>query len=133
VGNIAQDKVGVLTLGGLGVFGSALITSSAGYTLPSSLQLGVNGKIGAKQYCDEKGNNCVSTLGGTSGTSAAATPHAGDSCGANNSGVRFKGYNNRTVQDAFYCCYLWSPGAVSGGYHDGLDVHMRCDVMYTAN
>ena len=52
-------------MGGLGVFGSALITSTAGYTLPTSLNLGVNGKIGAKQYCDEKGNNCVSTLGGT--------------------------------------------------------------------
>jgi hypothetical protein len=64
ISSVAQDKSGVLTVGGLGVFGSALITSSAGYTLPSSLQLGVNGKIGAKQYCDEKGNNCVSTLGG---------------------------------------------------------------------
>lgn len=60
----SQDKLGVLTVGGLGVFGPTLITSAGGYTLPSTLNLGVNGKIGAKQYCDEKGNNCVSTIGG---------------------------------------------------------------------
>jgi hypothetical protein len=62
----AQDKAGVLTLGGLGVFGSALITPAGGYTLPSNLNLGVNGNVGAKAYCDEKGQNCVSTLGGAS-------------------------------------------------------------------
>lgn len=71
VGTLAQDKAGVLTLGGLGVFGSALITSTAGYTLPTSLQFGVNGKVGAKEYCDEKGENCVATLGGASGSTSS--------------------------------------------------------------
>lgn len=74
VGNASQNKQGVLSLGGLGVFGSALITSTAGYNLPSSLQLGVNGKIGATAYCDKAGNNCVSTLGG--GTSAQGSARA---------------------------------------------------------
>ncbi|MES2409083.1 MAG: hypothetical protein V4509_02140 [Patescibacteria group bacterium] len=67
VSNLAQDKAGVLTTGGLGVFGSELITTTAGYTLPSNLNLGVNGYVGAKGYCDEKGKNCVTTLGGSSG------------------------------------------------------------------
>ncbi len=79
VSSLAQDKLGVLTVGGLGVFGPTLITSSGGYTLPSTLQLGVNGKVGATAYCDQNGNNCVSTLGGgsyvnntTSGSSGKA-------------------------------------------------------------
>ncbi len=46
-----------------------------GYTLPTSLSLGVNGYVGAKGYCDEKGNNCVSTLGGISVSNGA--PSAG--------------------------------------------------------
>lgn len=65
VGNLPQDKKGVLTLGGLGVFGSALITPTGSYTLPTNLNLGVNGKVGATAYCDQNGNNCVTTLGGT--------------------------------------------------------------------
>ncbi|MES2409085.1 MAG: hypothetical protein V4509_02150 [Patescibacteria group bacterium] len=69
VSNLAQDKAGVLTTGGLGVFGSALITSTAGYKLPTTLQLGVNGKVGATAYCDQNGNNCVATLGGGGGAS----------------------------------------------------------------
>jgi hypothetical protein len=69
----AQDKAGVLTLGGLGVFGSALITSTGGYTLPSSLSLGVNGYVGAKGYCDEKGNNCVSLINSDGQTTTVNT------------------------------------------------------------
>ncbi len=65
VSALAQDKLGVLTVGGLGVFGPALVTSTSGYTLPSNLQLGVNGYVGAKGYCDMSGQNCVTTLGGT--------------------------------------------------------------------
>ncbi|MES2224340.1 MAG: hypothetical protein V4469_05425 [Patescibacteria group bacterium] len=71
VSNLSQDKLGVLTVGGLGVFGPALITSTAGYVLPATLSLGVNGKVGATAYCDEKGSNCVTTLGGTSGSATS--------------------------------------------------------------
>ncbi|MES2409081.1 MAG: hypothetical protein V4509_02130, partial [Patescibacteria group bacterium] len=71
VSALAQDKLGVLTVGGLGVFGPTLITSTAGYVLPTSLSLGVNGKVGATAYCDEKGNNCVTTLGGASAISVS--------------------------------------------------------------
>ncbi|MBU3668557.1 MAG: hypothetical protein FGM57_01160 [Candidatus Taylorbacteria bacterium] len=70
VSNVAQNKQGVLTVGGLGIFGPAIITPTAGYSLPSSLNLGVNGKIGASAYCDKNGNNCVSTLAGGVATTA---------------------------------------------------------------
>ena len=88
VSSMTQDKVGVLTLGGLGVFGSALITSSAGYTLPTNLNLGVNGKIGAKQYCDERGNNCLSIMGGGGGS--ASTSATSNSSGTSKAWVTFR-------------------------------------------
>ena len=59
VGSLPQDKSGVLTLGGLGVFGGTIMTPVAGYTLPASLLLGANGSMGAKAYCDEKGLQCL--------------------------------------------------------------------------
>lgn len=64
-----QNKLGVLGLGGLAVFGKTLLTETKNYVLPSAkstMLLGVNGAIGAKEYCDEKGMNCVTTLGGGS-------------------------------------------------------------------
>jgi hypothetical protein len=130
VGSVQQNKQGMLSLGGLGVFGPGLVTPTAGYLLPPKLIFGVNGSLGAKEYCDEKGQNCVKTLGDTvvSGQTSSGAPIVGGSCGTENAGVRFKGYNNRTSQDVTYCCYLWSGGAVSGGYHDGLDRHIRCDI-----
>lgn len=63
-----QNKLGALGLGGLAVFGKTLLTETNNYALPSikpSMLLGVNGAIGAKEYCDEKGMNCVTTLGGS--------------------------------------------------------------------
>lgn len=77
VSSLAQDKLGVLTVGGLGVFGPTLITSAGGYTLPTTLQLGVNGYVGAKGYCDEKGNNCVTTIGGTYVNNTSGTKSSG--------------------------------------------------------
>ena len=66
----AQNKTGVLGLGGLAVFGKTLLTEVSGYTLPTATKpdmlLGVNGFVGAKGYCDENGTNCVTTLGGSS-------------------------------------------------------------------
>ena len=83
VSNLAQNKQGILTLGGLGVFGATLMTSTTGYKLPTNLLLGVNGYIGAKGYCDENGYNCVSALGSGSSTGAGATTSGGDTivCG----------------------------------------------------
>ena len=79
VSSMTQDKAGVLTLGGLGVFGSTIITPTAGYTLPASLLLGVNGKVGAKQYCDERGNNCLSIMGGGGGSASTSVNSSGTS------------------------------------------------------
>jgi hypothetical protein len=71
ISNASQNKLGALGLGGLAVFGKSLLTETNGYALPSatkpSMLLGVNGAIGAKEYCDEKGMNCVTTLGGGGG------------------------------------------------------------------
>lgn len=67
IGTASQNKLGALGLGGLAVFGKSLLTETNGYSLPTtkpSMLLGVNGAVGAKEYCDEKGQNCVTTLGG---------------------------------------------------------------------
>lgn len=75
VGASSQNKTGVLGLGGLAVFGKTLLTEATGYTLPTakpSMLLGVNGAIGAAEYCDQNGMNCVTTLGGSSGTSVSS-------------------------------------------------------------
>ncbi len=69
VSNSNQNKIGALGLGGLAVFGKSLLTETNDYSLPSSkpsMLLGVNGAIGAKEYCDENGTNCVKSLGGGS-------------------------------------------------------------------
>jgi hypothetical protein len=75
VGAAAQSKQGTLGVGGLGVFGRGFLSASAGYALPANLTLGVNGAVGASQYCDAQGLNCVTTVGGAAagGASAGAT------------------------------------------------------------
>jgi hypothetical protein len=73
----AQSKQGTLGVGGLGVFGRALVTPAAGYSLPANLQLGVNGAVGAAAYCDQNGQNCTTSVGG--GTGGTVTIGA-DSC-----------------------------------------------------
>ena len=87
ISSTAQNKAGVLGLGGLAVFGKTLLTEISGYTLPTATKpnmlLGVNGAIGASEYCDQYGRNCVSTLGGnssgttTSGSGTSTTTGAG--------------------------------------------------------
>jgi len=66
----SQSKLGALGVGGLSVLGVGQVSTSS-YSLPLSLTFGVNGKIGATQYCDESGNNCSSSVGG-SGSSVPA-------------------------------------------------------------
>jgi hypothetical protein len=63
VGGTAQSKLGPLGVGGLGVFGKALVAPAAGYSAPENLQLAVSGSVGASAYCDEQGLNCVTSLG----------------------------------------------------------------------
>lgn len=74
VGPSAQSKQGTVGVGGLGVFGRAFVSATSGYTIPSNLQLGVNGAVGADAYCDASGQNCVTSLG-EAATSTA--PNAG--------------------------------------------------------
>lgn len=83
ISDVSQTKEGKLGLFGLGVFGQTLMNKSATSTYEmntsnrASLTLGVNGKIGADEYCDKNGLNCVTTLGGATtgdtGTSTATT------------------------------------------------------------
>jgi len=65
VSAVLQNKDGVLGVGGLSVFGAEQISTTT-YTAPSNLSLGVNGSVGAKQYCDENGQNCSGSAGGVS-------------------------------------------------------------------
>ena len=60
ISDILQNKAGVLGLGGLSVFGVEQISTTT-YSLPSNLSLGVNGAVGATQYCDANGQNCVAS------------------------------------------------------------------------
>ncbi len=73
VSNVSQAKDGVLGVGGLAVFGSSVFTGigtfskDTTYTAPAgktNFLLGVNGAVGAAEYCDQFGTNCVTTLGG---------------------------------------------------------------------
>jgi hypothetical protein len=58
-GSTTQVKTGILTVDGFGSFGSGFFSTTT-YTLPTSLMLGINGKVGAKEYCDESGESCSS-------------------------------------------------------------------------
>lgn len=60
VGNSTQTKDGILTVLGFKSWGPATIVSTTtdDYSMPTSLLFGVNGSVGAKEYCDETGSNC---------------------------------------------------------------------------
>ena len=53
---------------GFGSFGTGFFSTST-YPHPASLTLGVNGKVGAKQYCNETGGNCKTIEEITAGNS----------------------------------------------------------------
>jgi hypothetical protein len=127
VGSRAQSKTGTLGVGGLGVFGKGFFASGS-YSLPANLQLGVNGAVGATAYCDAQGQNCVTSLGKVLEKTVTEEKGRADLnfCGEENKGVRFYSYAGKSTA---WCCYLWSGGAVSGGYHDGLDRHLLCDPL----
>jgi hypothetical protein len=71
VGALAQSKSGSLGVGGLGVFGRGFFSSAPDYSLAAPLTLGVNGAVGASQYCDQNGQNCVTTIGAASSTAVS--------------------------------------------------------------
>jgi hypothetical protein len=73
VGGLAQSKAGTLGVGGLGVFGRGFVSGASGFNLADSLTFGVDGKVGARAYCDINGQNCVATPGGAAGTTTATT------------------------------------------------------------
>jgi hypothetical protein len=60
-----QDKSGIIRTIGFKSFGQVAIATSTTdtYALPISLLLGVNGRVGAREYCDQSGNNCTSSSG----------------------------------------------------------------------
>lgn len=64
VGVLTQDKTGILRTVGFKSWGPAVIASNTidTYSLSAGLLFGVNGNVGAKQYCDENGQNCSSIL-----------------------------------------------------------------------
>ncbi|MEK7209017.1 MAG: CARDB domain-containing protein, partial [Patescibacteria group bacterium] len=55
-----------LKYGGLGILGRALVGNGTFYSLPDNLAFGANGRIGATEYCDATGNNCIPA--GTTGS-----------------------------------------------------------------
>ncbi len=67
VGTDAQDKAGVLRVTGFRSFFDAIFDTKVQIgttaTIPSSLKLLVDGRVGAEAYCDRQGNNCVTSSG----------------------------------------------------------------------
>lgn len=54
-----QSKSGILGVGGLGVFGKGFVSTNKDYPLAANLQFGINGSVGAAEYCNEAGDKCV--------------------------------------------------------------------------
>ncbi len=65
VGTTDQIKVGGLGIGGLDVAGGAIVR---GTSVTTDVDFTVMGKVGAREYCDETGANCSTTVGGGGGT-----------------------------------------------------------------
>lgn len=61
VGAVSQIKLGGLGVNALDVAGGAVVRGTASTT---DLDLRVPGRVGAREYCDENGQNCVTTAGG---------------------------------------------------------------------
>ena len=87
VSSASQSKSGSLRLGGVRTSLSSYINfaSSADLTTKgapfNALALAINGSVGANQYCDENGENCIdpSNLGAGGGTCTAAAGSVYDS------------------------------------------------------
>ncbi len=61
ISNFDQTKSGILNVVGFKSWGSVVVASSTldNYSMPLNLLLGVSGNVGARQYCDDLGQNCV--------------------------------------------------------------------------
>src|SRR3989344_4451757 len=68
-----------LKYGGLGILGRALVGNGTFYALPDNLAFGANGRIGATEYCDTSGENCIAagTIGGPGGGVSSVATGAG--------------------------------------------------------
>jgi len=70
VSTVTQEKMGIFGSHGFFSLGSGWFSTSTRPTWPpvingqARLTLAVNGSVGAKEYCDDNGQNCVTTLGG---------------------------------------------------------------------
>lgn len=63
-GDASQIKIGGLGVGALDVAGGAIVR---GTPEPADVDLTVTGRVGAREYCDENGQNCSSAAGGGGG------------------------------------------------------------------
>jgi hypothetical protein len=87
VGTDAQDKAGVLRVTGFRSFFDAIFDTKVqiGTTgaVPSGLNLLVHGKVGAGAYCDENGQNCVTSSGiAVSSTNTSSSSNSGSCSGS---------------------------------------------------
>ena len=83
-----QFKTGPLTVGSLTSLLGLRVTADSPYALAPNLLLGVNGRVGATEYCDKDGANCIAA-----GTFGAST-------GVGYSKVWFNGTNNDASRTA---------------------------------
>jgi hypothetical protein len=77
VGSVMQDKNGILGTRGFWSLGTGWFsTSTRSAWPPSQLTFGVNGSVGAVQYCNDYGNNCFTAdqVGG-GGSNISGTPN----------------------------------------------------------
>jgi hypothetical protein len=69
VSDITQEKAGIFGSNGFYSLGTGWFSTSTRVSWPpTNLTLGINGAVGAKQYCDDNGANCktMTELGGGS-------------------------------------------------------------------
>ncbi|MFW0871372.1 MAG: hypothetical protein ACKKL4_02880 [Patescibacteria group bacterium] len=59
VGEGGQVKEGGLSLGSLIVKGGSVFEGNVGINMASDIELAVRGKVGAEQFCDTKGKDCI--------------------------------------------------------------------------
>lgn len=76
VSDITQEKTGIFGSHGFFSLGTGWFSTSTRASWPPvNLTLGINGAVGAKQYCDDNGLNCktITELGGGTNTGGSST------------------------------------------------------------
>lgn len=121
VSSVEQIKTGKLGVGGLASFGQGLFsTSTAPYTLTGTrakLLLGLNGPVGATEYCDQNGGGCKTIAQLASGSASTTTIIGGGSASDSGQVIDGGGQNTNLGSQWDMCAMTrYDQGNGSGSY-----------------